>query len=97
MQFSEVARSLQAEPSLDATLQAVVDGAVANSDSADYVGITRVLGRTEVTTPASTDDLVMQIDRIQYDIGQGPCLSTFEQDITGRAGICALIPSGKTH
>lgn len=85
VQFSEIARTLQAENSLDATLQAIVDAAVANIDNAHHAGITLVSGRTQVTTPASTDDLVVQIDQVQYETGQGPCLSAIKQDTTIRA------------
>lgn len=38
-----------------------------------------------VGTPASTDDLVIQIDRIQYETRQGPCLSAISEESTVRA------------
>jgi hypothetical protein len=85
VQFSEIARTLQAETSLDATLQAVVESAVSNIDGADYAGITLVTGGGVVSTPASTDDLVVEIDRIQYETKQGPCLSAISDVTTVRA------------
>ncbi len=85
VQFSEIARTLQAEPSLDATLQAIVESAVSNIEGADHAGITLVNGGGVVSTPASTDDLVIQIDRIQYETTQGPCLSAITDETTVRA------------
>ena len=39
-----------------------------------------------MSTPASTDDLVVEIDRVQYETKQGPCLSAIRDDTTVRAG-----------
>lgn len=85
VQFSEIARTLQAETSLDATLQAIVESAVSNIDSADYAGITLVSGDGRLTTPVSTDDLVVRIDQVQYETNQGPCLSSISEQATVRA------------
>lgn len=85
VQFGEIARTLQAETSLDATLQAVVESAVSNIAGADYAGITLVTGGGMVSTPASTNDLVIEIDRIQYETKQGPCLSAISDVTTVRA------------
>ena len=51
-QFNEIALTLQAELSIEATLQTINDAAVTNIDSAGDAGIGLVSGRTEVTTPA---------------------------------------------
>lgn len=85
VQFSEIARTLQAEQSLDATLQRIVESAVGNIDGADYAGITLVTGGGVVSTPASTDDVVVRIDRIQYETREGPCLSAISDESTVRA------------
>lgn len=85
VQFSDIARTLQAETGLDATLQAIVDSAVSNIKGADYAGITLVTGSGKLSTPVSTDDLVVQIDRIQYQTKQGPCLSAISEEATVRA------------
>jgi hypothetical protein len=50
-QFSELARSLQAEPDLDQTLAGIVSAAVANIDGADFAGITLVSKSGALTTP----------------------------------------------
>ena len=74
-QFSELARSLQAEPDLDQTLTSIVTAAVANVDGADLAGITLVSKSGALSTPAATDELAREIDRVQYEVRQGPCLS----------------------
>ena len=74
-QFSELARSLQAEPDLDQTLRSIVTAAVANVDGADLAGITLVAKNGALSTPAATDELARDIDRVQYEVRQGPCLS----------------------
>lgn len=84
--FGEVARALQAEPNLNETLQAIVMAAVANIDGADVAGITLVSGGGKISTPAATDDLVCRIDQLQYETGEGPCLSSARDRITVRAG-----------
>lgn len=82
VRLSEIAPTLQGEVSLNATLQAIVRSAVSNVDGADYTGITLVTGDGKVSTPTATDNLIMQIDRIQYETQQGPCLSAIRQDAT---------------
>lgn len=81
-QFSDLARSLQAEPDLDQTLRSIVSAAVVNIDGADLAGITLVTKNGALSTPAATDELVETIDRVQYEVRQGPCLSSAWERIT---------------
>src|SRR6478735_9931108 len=81
-QFSELARSLQAEPDLDQTLRSIVSAAVVNIDGADLAGITLVTKNGALSTPAATDELAREIDRVQYEVRQGPCLSSAWERIT---------------
>ena len=83
--FSQLARDLQAAPDVDQTLQTIVDSAVMNVDGADLAGITLVTGAGKVSTPAASDELVRRIDRIQYETGQGPCLSSVREQATVRS------------
>lgn len=84
-QLSDMARSLQAEPTSDQLLQAIVVAAVANVPAAEYAGITLVSRHGGVTTPAATDEIVRIIDRLQYETGEGPCLSAAYEHRTMRA------------
>jgi hypothetical protein len=67
-QFSELARSLQAEPDLHQTLRGIVSAAVVNIDAADLAGITLVTKNGALSTPAATDELVTTIDQVQYEV-----------------------------
>lgn len=84
-QLSEMARSLQAEPNSDDVVQAIVTAAVDNVPGAEYAGITLVSSRGDLSTPAATDELVREIDRLQYRTSQGPCLSSAREHVTVRA------------
>ena len=77
--FASVARELQAEgPSVQATLDRMVDLAVETIDGCDHAGISLVEGR-KITTPAATDDIPVQVDAIQYEVDEGPCLDAIRE------------------
>lgn len=84
-EFSELARSLQAEPDLEHTVQGIVRAAVEDIDGADLAGITLVTREGKLSTPAASDELVVLIDRLQYDVRQGPCLSSAWERLTVRS------------
>ncbi|MBM9477374.1 GAF and ANTAR domain-containing protein [Nakamurella flavida] len=79
--LSRMARSLQELPDLAQTLQGVVDAAVANIRGADFAGITQIVDGIPRTT-AGTDPLVGAVDEVQYETGQGPCLSAIADQAT---------------
>ncbi|WP_410611840.1 GAF and ANTAR domain-containing protein [Amycolatopsis sp. lyj-109] len=72
--LSAVARMLQAEHDVDATLAAIVKAAVDHVDGAEYAGISLVESGRAIRTVAPTDNVVSAIDEVQYRTGQGPCL-----------------------
>lgn len=71
--FADVARALQAEPDVAQTLERIVQLAVKTIDGADDAAVTIVAAGT-VRTDAATGDVPQQVDRIQYETGEGPCL-----------------------
>lgn len=83
-QLSELARTMQAETDLASVLQRVVDAAVFEIESATAAGITAV-ERGKFSTAAQTDELVGEIDRVQYAVDEGPCLTSLREQITVRA------------
>ena len=83
VQFAAVARALEAQPSVEATLQRVVDIARAIVPGCHHAGVT-VLRRGRPETPAATDDVSAQVDQIQYETGEGPCLSAIVEHHTFR-------------
>lgn len=83
--FGDIARTLQDETSLDDTLHAIVKSAVASIEGADYAAITLVTGAGKLSTPAASDPIAVQVDRVQYETQQGPCLSAIGEQATFRA------------
>jgi hypothetical protein len=71
--FAEIARTLIAYRTVGGTLQRIVDFAVATVDGCDAAGISLRAG-TEVTTPVWSDAIALDIDSVQYETGEGPCL-----------------------
>lgn len=84
-QLSVMARSLQADPTVEETLQGIVRAALVNIPSARHAGITMVDRSGRVSTPAATDDFVELIDQLQYQVRQGPCLTSIREQATVRA------------
>lgn len=76
--FAALARTLAVEGSVQATLDRLVDLAVTTISGCDHAAITVVSGKT-FETAASTDDIARQVDAIQYQSGEGPCLDAIRQ------------------
>jgi hypothetical protein len=84
-QFASVARALQSEATVEATLQRVVDVALGIVPGCHHAGVT-VLRRGRPETPAATDEVSAQVDAVQYEAGEGPCLSAIVEQDTFRTG-----------
>ena len=76
--FAKLARQLATQPTLAATLQAIVEHAAATVAGAEDAGITVKRGTQRYQTVASTGDLPLRVDAIQYRAGEGPCLHALE-------------------
>jgi GAF domain-containing protein len=85
VQFAAVARALESEPNVDATLQRVVDVALTIVPGCHHAGVT-VLRRGKPETPAATDEVSAAVDAVQYEAGEGPCLSAILEQDTFRTG-----------
>ncbi|HEY0167928.1 MAG TPA: GAF and ANTAR domain-containing protein [Jatrophihabitans sp.] len=77
--FAALARELATQPSLAATLQAIVEHAAATLPGAQDAAITMKRGSQRYETVASTGELPLQVDAIQYRTNEGPCLQALEQ------------------
>lgn len=73
--IAEAARTISSSADLDETLAAIVRAAAGCLPGIDHVSVSLVHRTGSVTTQASTDDLVRELDQVQYDLGEGPCLS----------------------
>jgi putative methionine-R-sulfoxide reductase with GAF domain len=72
--LAEAAERLAEQQTRAMTLEEVVRQALHALPAADGVGVTLMRPRGEVQTPAATCSLAAASDRLQYDIGEGPCL-----------------------
>ena len=68
------ARSMDARPSLDQTLLAIVHAAQVSVPGFDHAGISTVDHKGRVQTRAGTGPLVEELDNLQYGLGEGPCV-----------------------
>lgn len=76
--FGTLARSLARLPTLADTLQAVVEYAAANVAGAEHASITVKRGNQAYQTIASTGELPMLVDSIQYALQEGPCVQALD-------------------
>jgi hypothetical protein len=79
--LSEVARTLFAAGGVEGTLQAIVDLAVTTIDGCDSAGIFTAVG-DQVATAVYSDELVLRVDALQQETGEGPCLDAVSQNAT---------------
>jgi GAF domain-containing protein len=81
--MSELAVGLQDEDNRDGTLRAIVHSAVDLVPATRWAGISLIQG-TRVTAEASSHDLVSELDQLQSDFGEGPCVSAIRHQRTVR-------------
>ncbi|MEU0788991.1 GAF and ANTAR domain-containing protein [Amycolatopsis sp. NPDC005961] len=75
--MADLTGALEAEPSEQEILDAVCAEAVRAIPGADLASITAIRDG-EPETAASTDERAVEIDRVQYAAGEGPCLRAAE-------------------
>jgi GAF domain-containing protein len=81
--MGRVARVLQEEHGdVEATLEAIASAAVTTVPGADECGISYVIGRSRVQPRAATSDLPRQVDALQEELQQGPCMdAAWDQEV----------------
>lgn len=80
--MAAVARELQDQHDPVSTVQSGVELAVQNVGGCDAASVSIVRARRDVSTPASTDAMAVTGDRLQYETGEGPCLSAIWEEET---------------
>ncbi len=83
--FAEMARSLLSQGDVRQTLQRIVDLAVGTIGGCEHAGIS-VLRSGVGSTSAASDDVPPRVDAIQYDTGDGPCLSAIREHEVFQSG-----------
>ncbi|MFJ9722652.1 GAF and ANTAR domain-containing protein [Streptomyces sp. NPDC101209] len=82
-QMAAMARDLLAQDSVGTTLERITASAVELVEGCDAAGILVLEGR-KVATLAPTDDLVVDSDRLQERLGEGPCFDTARSSVRER-------------
>ncbi|GAA4892739.1 GAF and ANTAR domain-containing protein [Streptomonospora salina] len=80
--IERMARDLLDQGSVQTTVGGITELAVSEIEGTAHASISLVHKSGSITTQAATDPVTHEIDRIQYHVGQGPCLAAiWEHDI----------------
>lgn len=82
--LGELARALERVDDPAETLVAIVQSAVDLIPGVEEGSISVVLGRKQVSSAAASGDLPRQVDAVQMEIGEGPCLDAVYEQQTVR-------------
>jgi GAF domain-containing protein len=81
--IAETARQLQdRQGDPEATFRLAVEVAHHNIDGCDGAGLSFIRSQQVVETVAATNRMVMDADRLQYELGEGPCLDAIWEERT---------------
>ena len=72
------ARALAAEGSVTETLDGIADAATQAIPGVTDAGISQVYRRGQIETLASSGDLAREIDQVQYQLREGPCVELLD-------------------
>jgi transcriptional regulator with GAF, ATPase, and Fis domain len=70
------ARDVQRQPQREAVLRTVVAAALRTVPGAQEGSVTLVVGRRRVLAQAASSRLPLEVDALQEEVGEGPCLET---------------------
>src|SRR5215217_5195644 len=76
--LAKAARDLNDPQNLDTTLDTIIMVARDSMPEVDHVGISVSHRDGQVETTAMTDEVVLKLDRLQYELGEGPCLHAMD-------------------
>jgi GAF domain-containing protein len=76
-EFAQLAIELHDEPSLDDTIEKVLEFAL-DAINADHAGVVLVHAKKRLETAAVTDAVVAEIDAFQISVGEGPNLTVLD-------------------
>ena len=79
LDFAERARAIAKKSSPDETIRRIIDLALECIDC-DYASVTVVHADGGVETVASSDEVIDRADALQYELGEGPCLTAAEHE-----------------
>jgi GAF domain-containing protein len=77
--LAQAARTIHREDTLEETLAAIAETARISVPGIDHAGISIITPKGGIETKAATDDIVWELDQIQYALGEGPCVSAMRE------------------
>ena len=77
--LAESARAINAPQTLEETLDAIVRATLVSVPGFDHVGISIMHRDGTIQTKAATDQVVWELDDLQYSIDEGPCVSAMRE------------------
>lgn len=80
--LAQAAREIGSARDLPTTLDAIAFTALRSLPGIDHVGISiaHKNGRGKIETVAGTDQLVWELDALQYELNEGPCVYAIQED-----------------
>jgi GAF domain-containing protein len=78
--LAEAARTINQPRSMEETLEVIADTARHSIPGFDDVGISLMHSDGKIETKAATGDLVWELDALQYDLDEGPCVSSLREE-----------------
>ena len=78
--IAQAARQIHSQHDLPSTLQAIVETAQRSLAGIDHAGVSVTHRDGRIETLAATDQLVLQLDELQYELNEGPCLDAIRRD-----------------
>jgi GAF domain-containing protein len=78
--LAHAAREIGAPRDLATTLDTIVDVARRSMPEINHVGVTLAHRKGRLETIAATGQLVRDLDDLQYDMGEGPCVHAMRSD-----------------
>lgn len=78
--LDQVARQLGEARSANEVLDSITVAVRESIDEIDHVGISITHRNGRIETRSRTDDLVLQLDQLQYDLREGPCLDAMSSE-----------------
>jgi transcriptional regulator with GAF, ATPase, and Fis domain len=76
-----ISRLITSEETVQSTVARIAELSVIAVDGANLCGISLVKGK-KVQTMAVTDDIGLVVDELQIETGEGPCMSSIEEQAT---------------
>lgn len=78
--LGRAAKEIHAAQGLDETLDAIVRSARSSLPGIDHAGLSRGYADGRLETLAATDDVVRELDYIQAEVREGPCVYAMQAD-----------------